>query len=104
MTKFVWAENWQDLCGRCDDYFQPETGENNMDNTTTTSQSFIYGNYCANRLPCGVCRLLNAQCPMAWGSPNITWTCQTQTGSSTQATINMDEMRKTQAWNKAETE
>lgn len=36
MTKFVWAENWQDLCGRADDYFQPETGENNMDEMRKT--------------------------------------------------------------------
>ena len=44
-----------------------------MDSVTNT---YIYTNACANRLPCGVCRLLNAQCPIAYGG--VTWdvTCQ----------------------------
>lgn len=33
----------------------------------------MYEQYCANRLPCGVCRLTNTQCPKMFGS--ITVTC-----------------------------
>lgn len=33
----------------------------------------MYEQYCANRLPCGICRLTNSQCPkMFW---SITTTC-----------------------------
>ena len=27
----------------------------------------MYEQYCANRLPCGICRLTNSQCPKACG-------------------------------------
>lgn len=32
-----------------------------------------YTNYCASRLPCGICRLTNAICPMWNGSVTPTW-------------------------------
>lgn len=34
----------------------------------------MYEDYCANRLPCGICRLTNTQCPKIFG-PITTVTC-----------------------------
>ena len=43
-----------------------QTSTNTTTQTTSTRQ-FDY-NVCANRLPCGICRLTNCQCPKSgWG-------------------------------------
>ena len=34
------------------------------DTITTTGTVGSYSNYCANRLPCGVCRIMMCQCPV----------------------------------------
>lgn len=52
---------------------------------TTTGTGGLYSNYCYNRLPCGVCRIMMCQCPVQNGcgvTPVPTWnpnevTCQT---------------------------
>ena len=33
----------------------------------------MHEQYCANRLPCGICRLTNSQCPKYFGGVDITW-------------------------------
>lgn len=42
-------------------------------NDTGVSTSTTYTNYCSSRLPCGICRLTNAICPMWNGSVTPTW-------------------------------
>ena len=32
-----------------------------------------YSLYCSNRLPCGICRLTNSQCPKCFVGTDITW-------------------------------
>lgn len=32
-----------------------------------------YNSYCAHRLPCGVCRLMNSQCPKTWMTWEPSW-------------------------------
>ena len=48
--------------------------------TSGTAPNTTYWQYCANRLPCGVCRLTSTICPLWNGSQiGITWndaTCQ----------------------------
>ena len=34
------------------------------DTITTTGTVGMYSNYCCNRLPCGVCRIMMCQCPL----------------------------------------
>ena len=43
---------------------------------TTTGTGGLYSNYCANRLPCGICRIMMCQCPVFNGcgiTPVPTW-------------------------------
>lgn len=57
-----------------------------MVNTTTTGTGGLYSNYCTNRLPCGICRIMMCQCPVFNGcgiNPVPTWnpneiTCKTE--------------------------
>ena len=44
-----------------------------MDNTINTSAN-NYTDYCAYRLPCGVCRMTNIVCPMSGMKVTPTWT------------------------------
>ena len=49
-----------------------------QDNNTTAPKSETWTansyQYCANRLPCGVCRLMQMPCPLVVNSsPDITW-------------------------------
>lgn len=44
-----------------------------------------YTNYCANKLPCGICRLTMSFCPLGNNEPSITW-CNTTSTATTQAT------------------
>ena len=54
-------------------------------NTTVTTDSTAYSNYCSSRLPCGICRLTMQVCPMwngcgihimpTWGVDNTEITC-----------------------------
>lgn len=55
--------------------------------------------YCCHRLPCGVCRLTNTQCPKMFGSITVTCnpcgdavptTSATTTASTTYTTSNLD--------------
>ena len=39
-------------------------------NTTVTTDSTAYSNYCSSRLPCGICRLTMQVCPM-WNGCGI---------------------------------
>lgn len=39
---------------------------------TTTANIPNYSQYCANRLPCGYCRLMGSMCPLSY-QPTITW-------------------------------
>ena len=41
----------------------------------------IYEQYCSNRLPCGICRLTNSQCPKTCGI-TIDWSKVTCTANS----------------------
>ena len=44
--------------------------------TTTGTGGFGYSTYCANRLPCGVCRIMKCNCPVFDGCgvyPVPTW-------------------------------
>lgn len=41
-----------------------------MNNQVLNNQ--MYEEYCYNRLPCGICRLTNSQCPKCAGT-NINW-------------------------------
>lgn len=41
----------------------------------------MYEQYCANRLPCGICRLTNSQCPKACGI-TVNWSTATCTASN----------------------
>ena len=41
---------------------------------STNHWAFNPSDYCANRLPCGICRLMQTQCPM-WVQP-MTITCK----------------------------
>lgn len=67
-----------------------------MNECGTIPNNYTYGGYCAERLPCGVCRLTSSMCPLAGNSWSIT--CGTpQTGSTTQVTS--DPYRTTTAWN-----
>ena len=60
-------------------------------NTTGTGSSSSFTNYCANRLPCGMCRLTMSFCPLWNGCGGIHWgegkpywtevTCQSTEGS-----------------------
>ena len=48
-----------------------------------------YEQYCANRLPCGICRLTNSQCPKCGVTINTTPTfdfCKVMCNSSTNTT------------------
>lgn len=47
----------------------------NKDSTTAseTSASITYTDYCSYRLPCGLCRLTNSQCPKAGTIVNPTY-------------------------------
>ena len=40
---------------------------------TGVGTSTAYTNYCSSRLPCGICRLTNAICPMWNSSVMPTW-------------------------------
>jgi len=62
------------------------------DTVTTTGTGGFYSTYCANRLPCGVCRIMMCNCPVHNGCgvyPVPTWnpnevTCDgTKSGSIT---------------------
>ena len=46
-----------------------------MDNTINTSSYTVnnYTNYCAHRLPCGVCQRTNSICPLNGGTWTPTW-------------------------------
>ena len=46
---------------------------------STSSYTFTPSDYCANRLPCGICRLMQIQCPK-WVQP-ITFTCKQSDGT-----------------------
>lgn len=39
----------------------------------TYGHSNGYSSYCAHRLPCGVCRLTNSQCPKTWMTWEPSW-------------------------------
>ena len=41
-----------------------------MNNQVLNNQ--MYEEYCYNRLPCGICRLTNSQCPKCAGT-NVNW-------------------------------
>lgn len=34
---------------------------------------FNYSQYCAYRLPCGICTRTNMQCPLPCGTVEVTW-------------------------------
>lgn len=50
---------------------------------------------CANRLPCGICRLMQTQCPKYFEPCKVTWTSAngTNTQSSTTFTLNSEETK-----------
>ena len=41
-------------------------------NTTTTATPG-YAQYCSNRLPCGICKLMQTACPLSVNSWGTTW-------------------------------
>ena len=54
-----------------------------MSNTANYYDSNVY-NYCAWRLPCGICERTNKVCPTGYSGPSITWTtASSSTGSGT---------------------
>ena len=48
----------------------------NAINTNSYTTTPNYSQYCANRLPCGLCRLTNAICPLTCTATTVTsvWT------------------------------
>lgn len=56
----------------------PESGKSI--NTSCYYQN--YGQYCFNRLPCGICTRTNSYCPLGGNQPIITWTTATSTGGN----------------------
>ena len=63
--------------------------------------NYAYSSYCANRLPCGLCRLMMSVCPLSSGvSFEPTW--QTQTGPFTHTQASSDPNSKITAWNSEE--
>ena len=46
----------------------------------------MYEQYCANRLPCGICKLTNSQCPKVCGI-TVNWAEVTCTTNTTGATV-----------------
>lgn len=53
--------------------------------TTTTGPINQQYQYCGQRLPCGICRMTNMQCPMQVQRYEVT--CSTQTGVPTGVTV-----------------
>lgn len=49
----------------------------NDTNTTKTTQTYTIPNYtfCGNRLPCGVCKLMQSMCPVYYGANPWEVTC-----------------------------
>lgn len=47
------------------DYLGPAAG--------TSTLTFNPSDYCANRLPCGICRILHTACPLAVKPYDVTW-------------------------------
>lgn len=62
---------------------------------TTTNAGNIGDNpeYCASRLPCGVCRLLNAMCPKWAYTITPTWAITTSTGTGVTYTVKTGQMK-----------
>ena len=50
-----------------------------------------YSQYCAYRLPCGICTRTNSYCPIFNGTVGITWTTES---TSTGVTVNSVAERK----------
>ena len=50
---------------------------------------FNYSQYCAYRLPCGICIRTNTYCPLFSGTIDVTWTTE-----STNITVNPVAERK----------
>ena len=50
----------------------------------STASDYLYGQeYCVHRLPCGICKLLNTQCPKQPFTVTPTWTCTPTTVNQT---------------------
>ena len=47
----------------------------------------MYEEYCANRLPCGICRLTNSQCPKCGLTPTFDFSKVTCTGAPSINTV-----------------
>lgn len=52
--------------------------ENDVINTTATNCYYQSSNYCAERLPCGICKILRTECLKNY---SITWTASNGTGT-----------------------
>lgn len=53
-----------------------------MSCTTVPASNAYYSNYCAFRLPCGLCKETNSYCPTAgYSGPAVTWASGVGTGT-----------------------
>lgn len=54
-----------------------------INSVNTSSTACPVPQACGSRLPCGLCLITNQRCPMMPCQPNITWTNNTITTTST---------------------
>ena len=61
----------------------------------------MYEQYCANRLPCGICRLTNSQCPKIFATAITCNPCGDAvptTTATTTASITYDGVKRRSTW------